>query len=112
MLTRVRAAVRGGIARWPGPRAGGRGRAGPGGAAVMTYPLMLDLTGRPVVIVGGGRVALRRAQALLAAGALVHVIAPRVDPALAGLEVTVSRREYRDGGSGSGRVERVHHDVM
>ena len=49
----------------------------------MTYPLMLDLTGRRAVVVGGGRVALRRAQALLAAGALVHVIAPRVDPALA-----------------------------
>jgi uroporphyrin-III C-methyltransferase / precorrin-2 dehydrogenase / sirohydrochlorin ferrochelatase len=63
----------------------------------MTYPLMLDLTGRRAVVVGGGRVALRRARALLAAGALVHVIAPRVDPALAGLEVTVSRRGYRDG---------------
>ena len=63
----------------------------------MTYPLMLDLTGRRAVIVGGGRVALRRAQALLAAGALVRIIAPRVDPALAGLELTVSRREYRDG---------------
>jgi len=63
----------------------------------MTYPLMLDLRGRRVVVVGGGRVALRRARALLAAGALVHVIAPQVDPALAGLEVTVSRREYRDG---------------
>jgi len=63
----------------------------------MTYPLMLDLTGRRAVVVGGGRVALRRAQALLAAGALVRVIAPRVDPALAGLELTVSRREYRDG---------------
>jgi uroporphyrin-III C-methyltransferase/precorrin-2 dehydrogenase/sirohydrochlorin ferrochelatase len=49
------------------------------------------------VVVGGGRVALRRAQALLAAGALVHVIAPRVDPALAGPAVTVSRRGYRDG---------------
>jgi uroporphyrin-III C-methyltransferase / precorrin-2 dehydrogenase / sirohydrochlorin ferrochelatase len=63
----------------------------------MTYPLMLDLTGRRAVIVGGGRVALRRAQALLTAGALVRVIAPRVDPALTGLELTVSRREYRDG---------------
>jgi uroporphyrin-III C-methyltransferase/precorrin-2 dehydrogenase/sirohydrochlorin ferrochelatase len=63
----------------------------------MTYPLMLDLTGRRAVIVGGGRVALRRAQALLAAGALVRVIAPRVDPALTGLELTVCRREYRDG---------------
>ena len=63
----------------------------------MTYPLMLDLSGRPVVVVGGGRVALRRARALLAAGALVHVIAPRVDPALASLEVRLSRREYRGG---------------
>ena len=63
----------------------------------MTYPLMLELTGRRAVVVGGGRVALRRARALLAAGALVRIIAPRVDPALAGLELTVSRREYRDG---------------
>jgi uroporphyrin-III C-methyltransferase / precorrin-2 dehydrogenase / sirohydrochlorin ferrochelatase len=63
----------------------------------MTYPLMLDLTGRPAVVVGGGQVALRRARALLAAGAQVQVIAPQVDPALAGLPVTVSRRRYRDG---------------
>jgi uroporphyrin-III C-methyltransferase/precorrin-2 dehydrogenase/sirohydrochlorin ferrochelatase len=63
----------------------------------MTYPLMLDMTGRRVVVVGGGQVALRRATALLAAGALVHVIAPRVEPALAGLPVTIDRRPYRDG---------------
>ena len=63
----------------------------------MTYPLMLDLTGRPAVVVGGGPVALRRVRALLAAGALVHVIAPRVDPALAGEDVRLSRRKYRDG---------------
>jgi len=63
----------------------------------MTYPLMLDLTGRRAVVVGGGRVARRRAEALLAAGAQVHVIAPQVDPALAGLPVTVSGRRYRDG---------------
>ena len=63
----------------------------------MTYPLMLDLTGRRAVVVGGGPVALRRAQALLAAGAQVHVVAPQVDPALAGLPVTISRRRYRDG---------------
>ena len=63
----------------------------------MTYPLMLDLSGRRAVVVGGGAVALRRAQGLLAAGAQVHVIAPQVDPALAALPVTVSRRRYRDG---------------
>jgi uroporphyrin-III C-methyltransferase / precorrin-2 dehydrogenase / sirohydrochlorin ferrochelatase len=63
----------------------------------MTYPLMLDLTGRRAVVVGGGRVALRRARDLLTAGALVHVIAPEMDPALASLPVRLSRREYRDG---------------
>ena len=67
------------------------------GCAPVTYPLMLDLTGRRVVVVGGGRVALRRVRALLAAGALVHVVAPHVDTALAGLEVRLSRRRYRDG---------------
>src|SRR5262249_11837924 len=51
----------------------------------------------PRAAAAGRRVALGRAQALLGGGALVHVIGPRVDPALAGLEVTVSRRGYRDG---------------
>ena len=43
------------------------------------YPLGLDLTGRKVVVVGGGRVALRRTRALVEAGALVTVIAPRLE---------------------------------
>jgi uroporphyrin-III C-methyltransferase / precorrin-2 dehydrogenase / sirohydrochlorin ferrochelatase len=63
----------------------------------MTYPLMLDVTGRRVVVAGGGQVALRRVRDLLAAGAVVHVVAPRVDPELAGLPVTIDRRPYRDG---------------
>ena len=63
----------------------------------MTYPLDLDLDGRRVVVVGGGRVALRRVRGLLAAGADVTVIAPRVDPELAGLPLAVCRREYRGG---------------
>jgi len=61
------------------------------------YPLALDLSGRRVVVVGGGRVALRRASALLDAGALVRVIAPDVTAELAGLDVTVLERPYRDG---------------
>jgi uroporphyrin-III C-methyltransferase/precorrin-2 dehydrogenase/sirohydrochlorin ferrochelatase len=59
------------------------------------YPLALDLTGRRAVVVGGGRVALRRA--LLAAGAVVQVIAPAVNGEFAGLGVTVTRRAYADG---------------
>ena len=61
------------------------------------YPIALDLTGRCVVVVGGGQVALRRAAALLEAGAVVRVIAPDVTAELAGLDVTVVERPYRDG---------------
>lgn len=49
------------------------------------YPVFLDLTGRACVVVGGGIVAERRVEALLAAGAEVTVVSPEVTPALAGL---------------------------
>ena len=42
-----------------------------------SYPLMLDVTGRLVVIVGGGAVAVRKVKGLLAAGASrVRVVSP------------------------------------
>ncbi|KEZ78835.1 siroheme synthase CysG [Salinisphaera hydrothermalis] len=47
-----------------------------------TYPVALRLAGRRVVVAGGGRIASRRVARLLAAGARVAVIAPRLDPAL------------------------------
>lgn len=50
-----------------------------------SYPLTLDLTGRRVVVVGGGPVAARKASALVEAGALVDVIAPFVCEDLAAL---------------------------
>lgn len=42
------------------------------------FTIALDLRGRTVVIVGGGSVARRRAEALHAAGARVQVVAPQV----------------------------------
>lgn len=42
------------------------------------YPLFLDLTGAPVLVVGGGAVAARRLPALLEAGAEVTLVAPEV----------------------------------
>lgn len=48
----------------------------------MWYPLNLDLSGKGCVIVGGGRVAERKAKGLLAAQACVTVIAPEITDTL------------------------------
>lgn len=40
------------------------------------YPLILDLTGRFCLVVGGGEVATRKVESLLEAGAVVTVISP------------------------------------
>jgi uroporphyrin-III C-methyltransferase / precorrin-2 dehydrogenase / sirohydrochlorin ferrochelatase len=58
------------------------------------YPLFLDLAGRRVVVVGGGEVAARRTADLIAAGAMVTVVAPEIDPAIADHDVTIERREF------------------
>lgn len=50
-----------------------------------TFPLALLLSGRLVVLVGGGRVAARRAAAFAEAGAILRVVSPALDPALAEL---------------------------
>ncbi|MBL7141311.1 MAG: bifunctional precorrin-2 dehydrogenase/sirohydrochlorin ferrochelatase [Planctomycetes bacterium] len=49
-----------------------------------TYPIVLDLAGRRAVVVGGGRVALRKALALAEAGADVTAVAPTFLDAFAG----------------------------
>jgi len=49
------------------------------------YPIFLELGGRRVVLIGGGAVALRKAQALLAAGARLIVVAERIDDMLMAL---------------------------
>lgn len=64
---------------------------------VTGLPLLLDLTGRLVVVVGGGQVGLRRSRALAAAGARVRVIAPSPLAELAELPVVVEQRAYADG---------------
>jgi uroporphyrin-III C-methyltransferase/precorrin-2 dehydrogenase/sirohydrochlorin ferrochelatase len=70
---------------------------GDGRADGPAYPIALDLAGRAVVVVGGGNVALRRARALVQAGAVVTVIAPSVRPEFDALGVHVVPRAYRDG---------------
>jgi siroheme synthase-like protein len=48
-------------------------------------PLFLNLTGRAVLLVGGGRVATAKLQQLLAAGARVHLVAPELSEEIAAL---------------------------
>jgi precorrin-2 dehydrogenase / sirohydrochlorin ferrochelatase len=59
------------------------------------YMACIDLTGRRVLVVGGGRVALEKVEGLLGSGADVTVVAPQVVPELAAPEVTLVRRAYR-----------------
>lgn len=47
------------------------------------YPVVLCLAGRPCVVVGGGQVAARKVEGLLAARARVTVISPTLVPPLA-----------------------------
>ena len=48
-------------------------------------PVFLDVRGRTALVVGGGKVALRKAELLVQAGALPRVVAPAILPALAEL---------------------------
>ncbi|HUI07961.1 MAG TPA: bifunctional precorrin-2 dehydrogenase/sirohydrochlorin ferrochelatase [Verrucomicrobiae bacterium] len=67
----------------------------------MRYPLFLDLTGQPVVVVGAGRVATRKIRSLLAAGARVTVASPTATPAIRQLarrnRIRWLQRRYRRG---------------
>lgn len=56
------------------------------------YPVMMNLVGKRVLVVGGGRVATRKVRGLLESGAAVTVVSPELDPELEEL-------------AGSGQVE-------
>ncbi len=62
------------------------------------YPIMMDMTDRECLIVGGGEVALRKAESLVEAGAQVRVVAPEVDSRLESLDhVQVEKRSWKQG---------------
>jgi precorrin-2 dehydrogenase/sirohydrochlorin ferrochelatase len=60
------------------------------------YPVNLVLDGRPCLVVGGGKVALRKVEGLLACGGRVTVVAPRINPDLRALDgVVIDERPWR-----------------
>jgi len=63
-------------------------------AMARPYPIFLDLKQRPVLVVGGGTVALRKIRGLLEAGARVTVIATELRPELAKLKLQKIRQPY------------------
>lgn len=65
------------------------------------YPILLDMAGRPCVVIGGGSVAERKVEGLLDVGANVSIISPGLTSKLASLvsQGTVRHiaRQYRAG---------------
>jgi siroheme synthase-like protein len=59
------------------------------------YPVFLDLKDRPVLVVGAGKVALRKARGLLEAGARVTVVSPECEAEFEELPVRMVRRRFR-----------------
>jgi siroheme synthase-like protein len=60
------------------------------------YPVMLEVAGRPCLVVGGGPVALPNVLSLADASALVTLVAPTIDADIEPL-ATVERRPYEPG---------------
>ncbi|MBL8177113.1 MAG: bifunctional precorrin-2 dehydrogenase/sirohydrochlorin ferrochelatase [Bryobacterales bacterium] len=66
----------------------------------MYYPVFLDLHGKTVLVVGAGKVALRKARGLVEAGAAVTVVSPAHLPEFEELPVELQTRRFRRGDIG------------
>src|ERR1700722_4328697 len=71
------------------------------------YPVSLDVCGQPCLVVGGGKVAARKARSLLECGAAVTVITPTVSPDMEELVPALSTlvtRSYAEGDASAFRL--------
>ena len=65
----------------------------------MPYPIGLDLRGRAVLVVGGGKVATRKVARLLDEGAVIRLVSPNLSKAIQQWategRLTLYKRPYR-----------------
>ncbi|MDO5100618.1 MAG: bifunctional precorrin-2 dehydrogenase/sirohydrochlorin ferrochelatase [Eubacteriales bacterium] len=61
------------------------------------FPMFIDLREQPVLVIGGGRIATRRAVTLAAFGAKIRVVAQRIDKRLTEVAAEVMIRQIREG---------------
>lgn len=71
---------------------------------VPLYPVNLLVAGRRCLVVGGGPIAARKAEGLLACGATVHVVASEVGADMRALDVTWDERPYQTGDLAGSRL--------
>jgi siroheme synthase-like protein len=64
---------------------------------VNAYPVNLDVAGRRCVVVGGGRVAGRKVEGLVACGAVVKVVAPSISDEVKAAATSWDERAYATG---------------
>jgi siroheme synthase-like protein len=58
------------------------------------FPIFVDLKDKPCLVVGGGRVSLRKAKTLLEYGATVTVVSPEVLSEFNSLNITIHLRNF------------------
>ncbi|MGH8154573.1 MAG: precorrin-2 dehydrogenase/sirohydrochlorin ferrochelatase family protein, partial [Rhodanobacteraceae bacterium] len=68
----------------------------PSQSSAPLFPLFADLGGRAVLVVGGGKVARRKVEALLEAGAAVTIVAAALEPGLNQLALLGRIRQHRN----------------
>ena len=61
-----------------------------------SFPLMIDLAGKTVLVVGGGAVAARKIRTLVSFGARVRVVSPALSPDVPREQVEHTAREWRE----------------